>query len=188
MRIVYEGLESAKRGRYDGYMVKGTKEDGKSWEQFIFARGKDEDLVKKFKSFSKGDNLNVKMVKNGNFWNIADVSLGSGGNGGKGSSSSSGGGGGSFKPSSNFRNPANHDRSAALAMAKDTILEAWKMGAYKKTTAVPLIVDSILEVADKFNKYITGNLQLEKLEANTEDLDVSGSEYLDDPVDFGDKD
>lgn len=176
-QVVFNGIQEAKRGTYSGFEVTGNC-NGKEWKQFIFGGKRNEPLLNKFRAFSKGDLMDVKMVKNGRFWNVEDVKAAGGASSGTSAPSKSSGGNG------NYRDPSNVDRSAALMIAKDMIQAGLTHGMYKKSVQMDLLVEDMFKYADKFNKYISGNLQIEELEANTEDLDVSGSEYMDDSADF----
>jgi len=71
MIIKFTGTENVKMGKYKMIEIQGTKVvDGSDWGRRIFSNS---DVAKKLKDFAIGDYMNVKMKKDGNFWNVADI-------------------------------------------------------------------------------------------------------------------
>jgi hypothetical protein len=79
MKITFDRYEETKTNpnpagkTYNIIRVHGTalegKLEGQDWSTQIFASAKD--MVDQVKALSKGDTVNVKMTKNGKFWNAA---------------------------------------------------------------------------------------------------------------------
>jgi hypothetical protein len=120
--------------------------------------------VPTFKNFSTpitelaiGDIVNAKYVQNGNFWNLADLTLISKGAGGsaptvQAPAGKSYGGGGGYKDDPEKQMMIV--RQNVKGTAADVVLKLVEVGVYdKKKLAPDFVVDEILRIAKRFEAY-----------------------------------
>lgn len=172
-----------------GLYVYGTKldqngADEKNWEKFLPEQFNPEQIAQ-FESVGIGNVANVKMVKNGNFWNVGEVSADTPPSGGGASSSGGGapassGGGKSYNKTDSYRKPDEIIRFNALSSAVQFIGKVIDLNAQDKISvfntkaSLDLLENDVLDLAAKFEAYIKG-----KTDSPTE----SDSQDLQTPVD-----
>jgi hypothetical protein len=161
MIIKITAIRNSKLGKHDAKEVVGEKTDGQEWTKKFFANN--DDLQDELREFGIGDMVNVKLEKDGKFWNIKGFSEVTqedladeaerkekfGGNKTYAPSSPSAKSSGYSKGGWNGRTGAAYDRSAAIYLAFD-IMKSTKSAAELKK----IILLDIIELAEEINKYI----------------------------------
>lgn len=164
-----------------GVKIDQNGNDEKNWEKFLPEQF-NADQISQFESVGVGNTANVKMVKNGNFWNVGNVELdepnSSGGTGGSAPASSGGGSrpASSGKKSDNYRKPEEIIRVNALTSAVNLTGKMIDLNAQEKTklyntkTSTDLLVSDVLDLAAKFEAYIRGEKDAPVTESDSSDV------------------
>jgi hypothetical protein len=158
------GIYDDEIGTHAAKRVEGTNlNTGEPWDRKIFANAKD--LREQLDAFGIGDNMNVKMEKNGKYWNVkgfeaASDALVEKANSGGGFTKSSGSIGGKKWDG---RTGEAYDRSASIYLALDVLKE-------NKTTKGKIDPKEMIVLADVFNDYIHDGINAyDKVEEKTLD-------------------
>jgi len=189
---VTEEKRTSKAGKdYDVLFLVGNKKDqsgqysADTWKKDIPTW---DDIASDFRDFKAGDEINIKMVKDGQFWKVEGVSkLGAGGGGGSSSQSKSRGGGSFQSPAAGqFRSPEEIIRTSAIEASVKLLgnlasnQEVFGK-ALKKTLTQEGIRMILLENAESFEAFIKGGASGKVTESDNSAL-KGGSGDLDDNV------
>lgn len=138
-----------------------------------------------------GMRIELKMTKNGNYWDISDIVQLEGASPAQASAGSSSPAGfnaaaqspvqGNIVPSVTTSDP----KLDALRLAGDVIMSVYENGeVYKKKVTGDLLADDILKLADKFLAYATGKPRISDLPNQADipqmDMDPPGDEAIPD--------
>lgn len=191
MKIKFQELEPTTRGKNDtnGMLLKGTKTfDDSPYEKFYFdstQNGDETDIHKVAKTLKPGDIVELTYDKT-KFKNLVgieklDESAGQTSPGsGRGSSS-----GGTRKSGGNFRNPDNTDRSSAMYLAWEIIIETEKLKGGKMSATR---ADSMQAQFEDLAKRLTAFVQTGSFPNGTTSQDKSKAEPREPGSDDGDDD
>lgn len=139
----------------------GHEKPAEETEKRIFTNSPCHALVLQLK---KGDRVELKMVKNGNFWNISDVIL-------LETAPSGGASAPATEPARPEASPAQYPmvlrqsdediRQFAVTQSNGVISAIYSEGSYfKKASSPEIIIDSLLEGADRIVRFVKGETKL----------------------------
>jgi hypothetical protein len=180
MIIKLTGIYDDEIGTHAAKRVEGTNlNTGEPWDRKIFANAKD--LREQLDAFGIGDNVNVKMEKNGKYWNVkgfeaASDALVEKAKEGKGGAPSSNGGGytkssgstGGSKSTWNGRTGEAYDRSSSIYLAMDLLKHNKGLEAKKGDKVIDL--SEMIITADMIFDYIHDGINpFDKVEEKTLD-------------------
>lgn len=200
------GTRTAKSGNVQtGLWIRGVKldqygQDEKNWEKFL-PEEYNANHIAVFEQIGIGNTVNIKMVKNGNFWNVDSVSLdepSSEGGQPQGSGPHPDAGGGqkqtSFIPQPgkaptsaktaawHIRNSAMHTAIALLGKMVD--LQAAGVAVFPKTKmGSQIIEDSVMATAKRIEEYIGGKKEV-ATKSDSQDLVEEPISIPDDDIPF----
>ena len=157
MIIKLTGIYDDEIGTHAAKRVEGTNlNTGEPWDRKIFANAKD--LREQLNAFGIGDNVNVKMEKNGKYWNVTGFEAASDAlvekakeSKGGGYTKSAGSTGGS-KNTWNGRTGEAYDRSAAIYLAMDLLKNNKSLETKKGDKVIDL--SEMIVTADMIFDYI----------------------------------
>ena len=145
---------SASGKSYTVSVLSYTTEKGQTKKTDIFSNAA---YFKTVRDLAQGDEINVKMVQNGNFWNVSDVVK-----------LASGGGGDVPKQPSSAPTPARApfvedkerqasiQRQNALTNATNLVSSMLAQEMFKKTTKPNILIEEIIKIASSFEDYTSG--------------------------------
>lgn len=152
---------SAQGKSYTVSTLSYTTEKGQTKKQDIFTSAP---YFKVVSGLAQGDIIDVKMVQNGQFWNISDIKK----------TGSSGGASQSTIPSVTPSRPpfvedkekqASIQRQNALTNATNLVSSMLAQEMFKKTTKPNILIDEIIKIASAFEDYTSGRTKLTATES-----------------------
>lgn len=172
MIIKLTGVEDCKiADKYPAKRIIGKKiQDGSEWSREIFSNT---DAAKQLSNFAEGETINVKMQKDGKFWNVTGVFEATPDEieaakepykGGHGAGKMTVGGG--SKGGWNGRTGEAYDRSAAIYFAFDFMKVTLSDTKLKKLT-----LETLIDVADEVYAYIHDGKNINKDALTPPDLE-----------------
>ena len=172
-KIRFTKIEGASKGSFEGFNVIGNDVvSGKEWTTFIFKNHKD---LKTLKELSQGDIVDVKMIKNGKYWNADKFVKESGADAPTVDAAKK-----TYTKTSNvnnaqFRDPIEIIRGEALTQAVkclELLITDPENRVFKKTSKEDFIISKTIEWAQKFEGYITGKtVSIGDVTADSSDLE-----------------
>jgi hypothetical protein len=164
---------------FDGDEITFQTEKNQRKTEFIFARSP---MHKVVQGISVGDTIEVSYEKNGEYFNLSNITLVEKGSGVVSPPQSSA----YSKPSGGYAEPpekqASIQRQNALTNATTLVTAALEQGSYKKATPSAILVDEVLKIAEQFTAFNSGDLQKTTV-LDTSSVIVGGREEDDVPFD-----
>lgn len=177
---------SAAGKSYTVSVLSYTTEKGQTKKTDIFSNAT---YFKTVRDLTQGDEIDVKMVQNGNYWNVSDIVK-----------LSSLAGSSSKQPSSapvparapfveDKERQASIQRQNALTNATNLVSQMLSSELFKKTTKPNVLVEEIIKIASAFEGYTSGRdvpskLEAKKADTPTKDSDIEDVLGKDDEVPF----
>lgn len=177
---------SAAGKSYTVSVLSYTTEKGQTKKTDIFSNAT---YFKTVRDLTQGDEIDVKMVQNGNYWNVSDIVK-----------LSSLAGSSPKQPSSapvparapfveDKERQASIQRQNALTNATNLVSQMLSSELFKKTTKPYVLVEEIIKIASAFEGYTSGRdvpskLEAKKADTTTKDSDIEDVLGKDDEVPF----
>lgn len=178
---------SAAGKSYTVSVLSYTTEKGQTKKTDIFSNAA---YFKTVRDLAQGDEIDVKMVQNGNFWNVSDiVKLASGGGGDVPKQPSSAPVPARAPFVEDKERQASIQRQNALTNATNLVSQMLALELFKKTTKPNVLVEEIIKIASAFEGYTSGRdvqtkLESKKADTTTKDSDIEDVLGKDDEVPF----
>lgn len=167
MNAVVKGLKfNQPLGSYKVTVLSVKTDKGEDKDYNIFTNAKFHYVVAQLKA---GDNIEIKMEKNGKYWNVSDVQKVSGGSGDV-SSSSTGGKGGGVRPQESANKDIAIARAVTIKAATEVYAAMITAGLTKKGLKVDAAAEEVLALCKKFEGYLTLSEDLSDLSSDTSAL------------------
>lgn len=161
-------------GRYRVTKLFVTNDKGEDKDYTIFTNAKYHNVVSQLRP---GDNVDIKMVKNGKYWNVDDVTVVEAPKAAPASS-----GGGSYK---RYEENPNKDvaiaRAVALKAGVDLYCAMIAGGLTKKTLKPDAAVAEVFAITKKFENYTTLSEDIEALSTDSSSIKADADEYDESP-------
>jgi hypothetical protein len=154
-------------GKYRVTKLYVINDKGEDKEYTVFTNAKYHPTVAGLKA---GENIELKMVKNGAYWNIEDVSKVEG----QVSTPTSGGSGGSYKREESGNKDIAIARAVSLKAGVELYGNLIAAGLVKKTLKPDAAVEEVFAIVKKFEGYCTLETDLESLTSDTKALAGAG--------------
>jgi hypothetical protein len=179
------------KDKFDGAYLHSQTSSGQKRKDFIFQKS---DMFPVLRELSVGDEIDLKIVKEGEYWNLKDIKP----TGNKQAAStapitsasattkaSSSGSGWQPRYSDSEEYTKHKDlmiiKQSSLKTASDLVIAMLNKDMFKKTATADFIVQETLRIQQMFQADITGVASGKALEASVTSLDKTGSvEYDDD--------
>ena len=179
------------KDKWDGAELHSQTANGQKRKDFIFKKAEQYQVLTKLEA---GDEVELKLEKNGQYYNLKDIIP----TGGKSAGASSGGGSSStpaagagkaaggwvprFSDTEAYitKRDTSIIRQCSLKAAVDIVAAMLHKDMYKKSATPDFIAEEIGRLANKFENQVTGEGAMDKLAASCESLDTSGGVTYDD--------
>jgi hypothetical protein len=162
------------KGKYKVTELHSLTEKGQKRKDIVFNNS---DIYPSVKSLKVGDTIDLKMKKNGDFWNVIGVE--------KIVNNIKEVDGSSVGNYNNVKNITDKDeaiaRMSVLKTATDLVTTCLEQGIYKKTIKPEILLDEIFKFADKLKMYVSGEDKIEALESTMDDISSNDDESDDCP-------
>lgn len=165
------------KGKYKVTELHSLTEKGKNRKDIIFQNS---DMFPVVKTLKVGDNIDLKMKQNGDFWNVVGVEKLSDADVAATPSTSTN------NYSKAYNNPERDTaitRMSVLKTATDLITNCLAQGMYKKAITPEILVDDIFKYAYEFEQYVQGQRQKAELASTMDDITQDTSDDDDLPFD-----
>lgn len=150
------------KGKYKVTELFTLTEKGQKRKDIIFNNS---DIYPVVKTLKAGDTVDLKMKKNGDFWNVVGIEKVEG----------------VVAPSSNNSNNNYYKgnttekdeaiaRMSVLKTATDLVTTCLEQGLYKKTTKPEILLDEIFKIADTMKQFVSGEDKTAALESTMDSL------------------
>jgi len=173
------------KDKFDGAYLYATTDKGQKKKEFIFQKS---DIFKVLSEISVGDEVELKYVQNGDYWNLSAI---------KPLGTKSSGGGQSVIPTSSAPSaPAKSSggyqprycdseayvkhkdlmiiRQSTMKAATDLVVAMLNKDMFKKTATADFLVEEVSRLASKLEGQVTGEAALKDLSSSIETLDTTG--------------
>lgn len=178
------------KDKWDGAELHSLTANGQKRKDFIFKKSEQYQVLTKLEA---GDEIELKLEKNGQYYNLKDIiptgnkSAGSAPASSGGTPTAGGKAGGSgwvprFSDTEEYikKRDISIIRQCSLKAAVDIVAAMLHKDMYKKSATPDFIAEEIGRLANKFENQVTGEGAMDKLAASCESLDTSGGVAYDD--------
>ena len=166
---------NVERGKFRMTKLVVATDKGEDKEYFIFTNAKFHNTVA---TLRPGDNIEIKMEKNGKYWNVGDVTLAS-----KGEVPTSGGkqSGGSVRQQESPNKDTSIARAVALKAGVDLYCSMITAGLVKKTLKPDVAVEEVFAITKRFEGYTTLAEDIESLSADGSAIKAGADDFEEAP-------
>lgn len=161
-------------GQYKVTKLYIINDKGEEKSYNIFTNAKFHNVVATLKA---GDNIEVKMEKNGKYWNVSDVIKSEG----KVSTPSTGGSGGGYKQQESGSKDIAIARAVALKAGVELYGSLIAAGLVKKTLKPDAAQEEVFALVKRFEKYCTLAEDLDDITSDSSALGEGGGEFEETP-------
>lgn len=180
------------KDKWDGAELHSLTANGQKRNDFVFKRSEMYPVLEKLEV---GSEVDLKLEKNGQYYNLKDIIPTGNKSGGNASSTPASSGGATsggkqaggwvprFSDTEEYVNKRDSSimRQVATKAAVETVTAMLAAGMLKKSATADFVVEEVIRISNKLENHIAGNDAMDALASSCESLDTTGGvEYDDD--------